>query len=99
MHASLLKYLACPRDQSTLHVKNISAEAGGYWQHGLLVSTSGTECPIRDFIPRFSADDYCANFTVEWAEQPHILHEAQSSLSMYRARFAAETKWEEDLSG
>jgi SAM-dependent methyltransferase len=99
MHPSFLKDLVCPRDKSTPSRQEHQRRGGGYWQHGTLISTAGTEYPIRDFIPRFSDEDYCANFTVEWAKHPHILHEAQSNLSMYRARFAAETKWEEDLSG
>ncbi|MGU3287591.1 class I SAM-dependent methyltransferase [Methylobacterium mesophilicum] len=96
MHPSFIRHLVCPADQSELNLLNATFE-GEFIRSGELRSASGKSYPIREFIPRFTSDDYANNFSVEWEKHPDILHQLSSNMTMYRTRFNDETKWPQNL--
>src|ERR1700691_83512 len=99
MHPSHIQHLVCPLDQQPLALQDGSEFDGEFVRNGSLVSPSGRVYPIVNFIPRFTDESYAANFSLEWGLHPTIQHESQSGNTLYRLRFAEETRWEEDLSG
>jgi SAM-dependent methyltransferase len=99
MHERFIDYLVCPETKEPLTIKSVRESKGSFIKEGVLVNNRGDEYPIRGFIPRFTGDSYAYNFTLEWEKHPTILDELISSYSLYRKRFAEETKWEENLLG
>jgi SAM-dependent methyltransferase len=98
MHPKLLHYLVCPVSGSPLQLTRPTFE-GEFIRSGELVSYTGPSYPIRDFVPRFTAEAYAKSFTVEWEKHPSILHQSTSNMTLYETRFAKETRWPDDLSG
>jgi SAM-dependent methyltransferase len=98
MHPSHIPLLVCPREQGALTLVDAVYD-GDYVRSGLLQASSGRSYPIREFIPRFTDEGYAKNFTVEWEKHPTILHESMSRSTLYRKRFAEETRWPDNLDG
>jgi SAM-dependent methyltransferase len=98
MHPSHIPLLVCPRDHGPLKLVNPIYE-DGYVRSGSLQASSGRSYPVREYIPRFADEGYARNFTVEWEKHPTILHESMSNTTLYRKRFAEETRWPDKLDG
>jgi SAM-dependent methyltransferase len=99
MHHSYLDFLVCPVGGEPLRLGGGAEYDGDFIRRGTLASPSGRTYPIVDFVPRFTGEGYAASFSLEWQRHPDILRETKSNYQLYRTRFSAETKWEEDLTG
>ena len=99
MHINLLKLLKCPKTQSPLRLCKKAILLDGYIKEGVLESENGEKYSIRNYIPRFSNEDYAESFSIQWEKHPEILMNNFSGYSVYETRFREETRWPVDLSG
>ena len=101
MHESTLHYLVCPECHSDLEIRSVTERQGDILVTATLSCTGcGANYPVIRAIPRFvPAQNYAANFGLEWNIHDRTQYDSHSGRSISATRFFEETGCPHDLSG
>jgi len=101
MRPEHVSMLVCPRSGQPLVLGDRPVLEGSRVKEGVLIEPrSGASYVIKDFIPRFVADeDYAANFGLEWTIHSRTQYDEHSGFSISQERFERDTQWGQDLRG
>ena len=72
-------------------------EDNGFIKTGSLVDMrTGQKIPIRNYIPRFSDEQYCQSFGFQWKKFSDLQHDTKTGMSFSYERLSQNTKWDLD---
>ncbi len=60
----------------------------------LIAHDTGKTIPVRNYIPRFSGDDYCESFGLQWSTFKSVQLDSASGHRHSQDRFISCTKWD-----
>ena len=100
MRTEQVSSLCCPDCHGDLRLTVESSDRNRVRTGTLACSACEHLFPIRNFIPRFVADeDYARPFGFQWEQHGTTQHDTHSGSPVSETRFFAETGWPRDLKG
>ena len=101
MKAEYIKYLVCPKCDSSLAIKEITKGSPTHIESGLIVCQKCSAAyEIINSIPRFvPKENYASSFGLEWNIHSKTQYDSYSGINCSEKRFFEETGWPRNLKG